>query len=52
VDTQSLANYLELLLFLRMNKDMWDVTDVQNVLDELAEKVAAAPEAVGVPVRY
>jgi hypothetical protein len=34
--------HLELLLFHRMNKDnMWDVTDVQNILDELAEKVAA-----------
>jgi hypothetical protein len=28
---------------------MWDVTDVQNILDELAEKVEA-PVAVGVPV--
>jgi hypothetical protein len=26
---------------------MWDVTDIQNILDELAEKVAA-PVAVGV----
>jgi hypothetical protein len=32
-----------------MNKDMWEVIDVQNILDELAEKVAA-PVALWVPV--
>jgi hypothetical protein len=28
--------HLELLLFLHINKDMWDVNDVQNILDEAA----------------
>jgi hypothetical protein len=34
--------HLELLLFLRMNIDLWNVNDMQDVMDDFAEQAVAA----------
>jgi hypothetical protein len=37
--------HLELLLFLRINRDLWNANDIQNILHHFAEQAAAAAPA-------
>jgi hypothetical protein len=36
--------HLELLLFLRMNKDLWNANDMQDVIDNFADHAVAASQ--------
>jgi hypothetical protein len=40
-----LVHTYSLLLFLRINRDLWSANDIQAILDDFAEQAAAAAPA-------